>query len=131
MSAGDIDKLLTIWAADAAACSGEPPFVDHEHLYKKIDAIPVGGVPWQKFSVSYSGPQPETNALPWKEQTYEIYFRDPHQLFLNMLANPTFADNFDYMPMREFDIHGSCRYEHFMSGDWAWRQAVGFLCLSL
>ena len=42
-----------------------------------------------------------------------------------MLANPTFAEDFDYTPMCIFDINGSRRYEHFMSGDWAWKQAVG------
>ncbi len=46
-----------------------------------------------------------------------------------MLASPTFADDFDYTPMRIFDINGSRRYEHFMSGDWAWNQAVRFLSL--
>jgi hypothetical protein len=54
--------------------------------------------------VSYTGPKPETDVPPWMEQTYEIHFRDPRQLFLNMLANPTFAEDFDYTPMRIFDI---------------------------
>ena len=125
MSAGNIDELLNLWGASNA--DGEAPFVDHTHLYKTIDAIPIGGVPWQSFSVSYNGPRPETNVPPWMEQTYEVYFRDPHQLFLNMLANPTFAEAFDYTPMQQFDTNGSRRYEHFMSGDWAWKQAVGFL----
>jgi hypothetical protein len=57
------------------------------------------------------------------EQTYEVYFRDPHQLLLNMLADPTFAKDFDYMPMQQFDCHGS-HHEHFMSDDWVWIQAV-------
>jgi hypothetical protein len=47
-----------------------------------------------------------------------------------MLANPTFVEDFDYTPMRMFDINGSRRYEHFMSGDWAWKQAVSLLQLS-
>ena len=47
MSAGNIDDLLTLWAAEAAASGGEPPFVNHAHLYSTIDAIPVGGIPWQ------------------------------------------------------------------------------------
>lgn len=124
MSAGNIDVLLKIWGASAAASGGQPPFVDHGDLYNAIDAIPVGGVPWQNFEVSYSGPRPETGVSPWMEQTYEVYFRDPRQLFLDMLANPTFAEDFDYTPMQIFDINGSRRYENFMSGNWAWKQAV-------
>ena len=58
------------------------------------------------------------------EQTFEIYFREPCQLFLNMLANPSFAEDFDLTPMHVFDIKGSRQYENFMSGDWAWKQAV-------
>ena len=102
MSAGNIDELLMLWEA-----SGSEPFVDHVHVYNTIDAIPVGGVPWQNFSVSYNGPRPETNVPPWMEQTYEVYFRDPHQLILNMLANPTFAEDFDYTPLQEFNTKGS------------------------
>jgi hypothetical protein len=126
MSAGNIDYLLQLWAA-----GGESPFVNHNDVYSTIDAIPMGGVPWQDFSVSYNGPRPETNAPPWMEQTYEVYFRDPRQLFLNMLANPTFAEDFDYAPKQVFNTKGSRQYENFMSGDWAWNQAVSLLlCLS-
>jgi hypothetical protein len=122
MSAGNIDQLLQLWSA-----SGEAPFANHTDLYDMIDAIPVGGVPWQSFSVTYTGLRPETNVPPWMEETYEVYFRDPRQLFLNMLANPAFAEDFDYTPMQVFNMNGSRRYEHFMSGDWAWKHAVRLL----
>ena len=125
MSTGNIDELMTLWMVSG----GEQPFVDHTSLYNTIDAIPVGGVPWESFAVSYQGARPETNVPPWMEETYEVYFRDPHQLFLNMLANPSFAEHLDLMPMRIFDIKGSRRYENFMSGDWAWKQAVWLLHL--
>jgi len=61
------------------------------------------------------------------EQTYEVYFRDPHQLILNMLANPTFTEDFDYTLLQEFITKGSHQYENFMSGNWAWKQVVGLL----
>jgi hypothetical protein len=124
MLAGNIDDLLKIWAAEAAASGNEPPFQNHTDLYDTIDAIPVGGVPWQHFEMSFDSPQPETDVPLWMEQTYEVYFRDPHQLSFNMLADPTFAKDFDYTPMQQFDCHGSRRYEHFMSGDRVWIQAV-------
>jgi len=124
MSQGNINILLNLWEASATTFGGQAPFVNHTNLHDTIDAIPVGGVPWQNFAVSYNGPRPETDVPPWMEQTYEVYFRDPRQLFLNMLSNPAFAEDFDYTPMQVFDTNGSRRYEHFMSGDWAWKQAV-------
>jgi hypothetical protein len=124
MSAGNIDQLLKLWEAGTAASGTEPPFVNHNDLYDTVDEIPVGGVPWQDFAVTYTGLRPETNVPLWMEQTYEVYFRDPRQLFVNMLANSAFAEDFDYTPMQIFDINGSRRYENFMSGDWAWKQAV-------
>jgi hypothetical protein len=96
LSAGNVNELMGLWAADVSVSDREPPFVDHAHLYNTIDAIPVGGVPWQNFVVSYTGSQPDATAPPWMEQTYEVYFRDPRRLFQNMLANPTFAEDFDY-----------------------------------
>jgi len=126
MSAGNINDLMTLWEASNASSGGESPFVNYTHLYDTIDRIPIGGVPWQNLAVSYSGPRPETNAPPWMEQSYEVYFRDPRKLFVNMLANPEFAEDFDFTPKRIFDTSGTRQYEHFMSGDWAWKQAVGF-----
>jgi hypothetical protein len=122
MSAGNIDHLLQLWAA-----TGEAPFTNHADLYDTIDAIPIGGVPWQNFEVTYNSQQPETDVPPWMQQTFEVYFRDPRLLFLNMLANPAFAEDFDYTPMQIFNDKASRRYEHFMSGDWAWKQAVSHL----
>ena len=124
MLAGNIDKLLKLWAAGAAADGGEPPFSNHQHLYNTIDAIPHGGAPWQQFNVSYDGVCPESDIPPWMESTYEVYFRDPHQLLLEILANPTFANDFDYTPSQHFTSNGTCQYKHFMSVNWAWKQVV-------
>jgi hypothetical protein len=99
MLAVDIDTLLSLWASS----DGKPPFDKHKSLYDVIDSIPNSGVPWQKFEVSYTGLRPDNDspadALPWMEQKYEVYFRDPRALFLNMLSKPTFAEHFDYVPM--------------------------------
>ena len=108
MSAGNIDTLLELWTAGVADADAELPFSNHNDLYKTIDAIPIGGVPWEHCSVSYTGPRPETNIPPWMEETYKVYFRDPRQLFLNMLANLTFVEDFDYVPVQQFDANGSC-----------------------
>ncbi len=128
MSAGNIDMLLQLWAAGVATYDdGEPPFINHGDIYDRIDAIPLGNVPWQKFDISYNGVRPESEVPPWMEHAYEVYFRDLHQLLLDMLANPTFANDFDYIPTQQFTSDGTHQYEHFMSGDWAWKQAIRHL----
>ena len=58
------------------------------------------------------------------ESEYTIWFRDPLSLFKNLLENPGFAGSFYYTPYQQFDNNGKRRYEHFMSGNWAWKQAV-------
>jgi hypothetical protein len=100
------------------------PFSDHQDLYDTIDAIPIGGVPWQSHTFNYEGLKPEHDIPKWMTADYTVWYRDPRLLFLNMLENPDFVESFDYAPLREFDNTGSRRYKNFMSGDWAWKQAV-------
>lgn len=123
MSIADINFLFRLWGATLAPYNDVPPFVDHRELYDTIDMIPVGGVPWQSASLSYDGPLPD-DAPTWMENEFIIWFQDPHLLVKNMIANPDFLNNFDYAPLRQYDSTGSRCYENFMSGDWAWRQAV-------
>ncbi|KAG1850415.1 hypothetical protein F4604DRAFT_1883666 [Suillus subluteus] len=72
-----------------------PPFADYRDLYKTIDNIPVGNVKWQ-------------------DQTFDVWYQDLHQVVQNILRNP------DY-----FSTDGNvCQWKDFMSGDWAWNQAI-------
>jgi len=121
--AAKIDRMLGLMSDSLAIHNDEPPFGGHQDVYDTIDAIPIGGVPWQSFTFTYDGPKPE-NAPKWMDAEYTIWFRDPHQVFLNMLKNPDFRNSFDYGPYRKYDEKGDRWYEHFMSGDWAWQQAV-------
>jgi hypothetical protein len=128
MSANKIDILLDLWAATLLKHSDEPPFADHKDLYDTIDSTPLGDVQWQSFNISYNGPdKPEHNAPPWMDAEYEVWFRDPHSVIRNMIANPDFHGEIDYAPFQEYDTNHSRRYQHFMSGEWAWDQAVNAL----
>ena len=102
----------------------QPPFLDHKDVYQAIDDIPIGGVPWQSLMFTYEGLKPIADVPKWMDAEYTVWFCDPHQLFLQMLKNPAFVNSFDYSPYRQFDENGNCQYEQFMSGDWAWKQAV-------
>ena len=131
-SAAKIDHLLQIMNALLAVHGDQLPFTNHKDVYRMIDTIPIGGVPWQSYTFTYEGPKPAEDPPKWMDMEYEVWFRDPHELFLNMLKNPDFAKSFDYAPFQEFDEKGDRRYENFMSGDWAWMQAVYTLfCFSV
>jgi Plavaka transposase len=125
MSAGNIDVLLDLWAASLFRHDVEPPFVNHTDLYDTIDSIPLGDVPWQCFQTSFRGAKPTTGEIPsWMTTEYEVWFRDPRGVVRNMLANPSYHNKFDYVPVRNFNANGERQFRDFMSGDWAWKHAV-------
>ncbi|KAG1781229.1 hypothetical protein EV702DRAFT_962857 [Suillus placidus] len=110
-------------AATLAKHHDTPPFADHKDLHNIIDAMQLGDVPWQCFSVQYSGERPEV-VPPWMDEEFEVWYRDPRAMAHNILANPTYKDEIDYVPFREYDASDDTRrWKDFMSGDWAWQQA--------
>jgi hypothetical protein len=124
MSAGDIDVLLDLWAASLLKHNDHPPFADHNDLYNVIDSIQVGNVPWQSFSMQYNGLKPEDHVPSWMDADYDVWFRDPHAVVTSMLANPDFNGELDFVPYEEFDSNNNRQFHDFMSGEWAWQQAV-------
>ncbi|EIW75218.1 hypothetical protein CONPUDRAFT_66179, partial [Coniophora puteana RWD-64-598 SS2] len=121
--AAEIDFTMDLWGAMLAQYNAHPPFANHTDMYKTIDAIRAGEVPWESFSMSYKGPRPARDVPPWMTETYDVWFRDPQTIIKNMLGNPDFKDSMDYAPYREFDFSGSRRWEDMFSGDWVWDQA--------
>ncbi|KAG1826670.1 hypothetical protein EV424DRAFT_1509611 [Suillus variegatus] len=122
--AGQINKLLDLWASTLKKHDDKPPFADFRDLYKTIDKTPLGDVRWQSFSVRYNGERPDTDVPPWMDQVFDVWYRDPREVVRNMLANPDYAKEFDYRPYREFSTDDDERqWKDFMSGDWAWDQA--------
>jgi Plavaka transposase len=126
MSGSDINELLQIWTATVPP-EDDPPFINKDHLYSTIDAIDLGEVPWNFFSVSFNGDIPEGDTATWKRSDFHVYFRDPHTVLRNQLGNPDFATEMDTAPKEVRDENGTRRYTDLMSGDWSWRQAVYFI----
>ncbi|KAG1853929.1 hypothetical protein DFJ58DRAFT_660611 [Suillus subalutaceus] len=123
MSARNLDFLCDLMAATLARHHDTPPFADHKDLHNVIDATQLGDVPWQCFSAQYSGERPEV-VPPWMDDEFEVWYRDPRAMAHNILANPDYKDEIDYVPFHEYDASDStCRWKDFMSGDWAWQQA--------
>ncbi|KAG1814095.1 hypothetical protein EV424DRAFT_1564563, partial [Suillus variegatus] len=124
MPAGQIDRLLDLWASTLAKHNDNLPFADHRDLYHVIDSSPFGDVPWQRFTVAYDGERLADEHKPWMDGEYEVWFRDPREVARNMLANSTYANEMDYCPYREYSTEGDKRqWKDFMSGDWVWDQA--------
>lgn len=133
MSSNNIDRLCGLWGQSLRSDQGgpSPPFTDHKELYETIDATPLGDVRWESFKLKYNGERPNESVPPWMDQTYEFWFRPAYALVENMLSNTDFNGEFDYAPYRDFSQENEKRrYENFMSGDWAWMQAVFFHFLS-
>lgn len=81
----------------------------------------------QAFSVQFDGDNMEGSVaeLPrWKTQAYEVWFRDPLKIAEGMIGNKDFAHEMDYGPKRVFCKQRRRQYTDFMSGNWAWTQAV-------
>ncbi|KAF8833396.1 hypothetical protein BDN67DRAFT_1017603 [Paxillus ammoniavirescens] len=104
MPVAQIYTLLSIWAASLLQHGGQPLFTNHQDLYNTIDSTPLGNIKWESFSIKYTGKQPITNTPPWMNDTYEVWFRDPHELVCSVLGNPNFANNMDTQPYREFEM---------------------------
>lgn len=133
MPMAHVDVLMNLWAASLLHAHEpgslddppSPPFANHQELHKIIDATEVGDVTWDSFHIEYNGLRPE-KAPEWMDKEYDIWYRNPKAIIKNMLANPDFDGDFDYVPYREHDQHEKRRYSDFMSGNWVWEQAVGF-----
>lgn len=119
-----IDNLLSIWNATLAPHNDAAPFTDHEDLHATVDAIKLGDVPWQSYTIRYNGLYPEDGPTPeWMTTDFQLWYRNPRKVIRNILANPALVDSIDYVPYREFE-NGKRRYRDFMSGNWAWKQCV-------
>ena len=128
MSGKNIDHLFQLWAATTG---DNPPFSDKEDLYTTIDATTAGNVPpWQCFSISMDVDGDDDTVPSWKTAEYDVYFRDPKVMLESQLANPDFRNEMDLSPKRVFDKDNKRNFKDFMSGNWAWRQAVQLRFLS-
>ena len=74
--------------------------------------------------LQYDGARPPANVPSWMDKNYDVWYRDPKVLIKNIIANTDFDGEFNYAPYCEFSPDGSQRYQNFMSGNWAWDQAV-------
>jgi len=125
MPGSQVDVLLDLWSASGDDGT-EPPFASHTDLYETIDSIRLGDLRWICFTVKYNGPLPVGEAMvpTWMTTEHEVWCRDVRLLIRDQLANPDFDGEIDYSPLRAFGPTGKREWSNFMTGNWAWKQAV-------
>ena len=119
-----IDDLLQIWAR-TLPLEADTLFTSARDLYSTLDAIHLAEVRWQSFSLSYKPQDGEDISAPWKSKEYDVWFRDPREVLKGQLSNRDFENEMDFAPKMVIDREKRTRrYQDFMSGEWAWEQAV-------
>jgi hypothetical protein len=132
MSGGNINDLLLHWATSLAPHNTHPSFCNHKGLYDTINSMELGNIPWQSFSLGYTGACPQQGKAPsWMLSEYEVWFWDLCGLVHNLILNLDVKNEFDYKVFHEYDADEDCHYHDFMSGNWAWKQVVYFCSSSL
>lgn len=62
-------------------------------------------------------------------EKYSVHYRDPLAVIKEMMGNTTFDGKMDYSPHLDYGKDSECQrcYHNFMSGNFAWNEAVGEL----
>jgi len=81
---------------------GDIPWHSAEDLYKTIDSIQAGNIPWKTYKFRYAGLKPSGPIPRWMEQEYELNAWDTLASAEHQLATSAFDGNFDYAPYQEF-----------------------------
>ena len=126
MPQSQINQLLDLWAASLRALdpNAVPPFANYQALLSKIDRISHAQAPWNRFKINYTGELPENDPPAWMKEDYIVWYRDALDVVKNMLGNPDFNGEFDYVAYKDYTEDGNRKYQNLMSGEWAWRQSV-------
>jgi hypothetical protein len=129
-SATKIAEGLNLWSATASKHSSltGAPWKTAKDMYKMIDAIQIGSLPFKTHRLFYKGPKPSTPPH-WMEEAYKLDARNVLAVVRDQLAMSNFKDQFDYVPYQEFNNKGEHIWSNLMSAQWAFKQAACSLCV--
>jgi hypothetical protein len=116
--------LLQIWARTLPP-DQDSLFTSARDMYSTLDAIDLAEIRWQSFSLSFKAQDGDNVDARWKSKEYDVWYRDPREVLKAQLANRNFEKEMDFAPKIVIDKEKRTRrYQDFMSGEWAWEQAV-------
>jgi len=92
-------------------------------MYECIDATRFRDAPWKCFTVGYAGNIGPDNPS-WKSAEYEVWYHDPEVIMSQMLDNPDFDGQYDYVPYIGLDKTGKRCWSNFLSGNFSWHHSV-------
>ena len=73
---GNINILLSLWAASLVAHNNSPPFSKNKDMYSAIDPNPLSGIPWECHDL-----------FPMLSPIYSPIFRPRHHHLTNTFQN--------------------------------------------
>ncbi|KAK2462944.1 hypothetical protein APHAL10511_005039, partial [Amanita phalloides] len=95
----------------------DPPFADVDNLYKTIDVIQLGHVPWESLTVMYQPKEGEdTNDVAWKQKSYKVWYCNPCEVLKIQLSNCDFENEMDFTVKKIVDSKTQVQhYQDYMS----------------
>ncbi|KAH8977368.1 hypothetical protein EDB92DRAFT_1808774 [Lactarius akahatsu] len=123
-SAAEIAEGLNLWSATSFKHGSTigAPWRSAKEMYATIDTIEIGSLPFQTFTLQYTGPKPLVPPC-WMEEAYELNTYNILEVIQEQLATSDFKSQFDYVPYKEFNGRGERMWSNLMSGQWASMQA--------
>lgn len=123
MLQGHVDELMELWTLTMLQHNDFGPFENHMTMNKLIDDIKQGSAPWKCFVMQVEHDLP-LHAPSWRQDQYQIWYRDPDTVITHILSNPDFCTEFDASPYVHVGPDGKQRWCNFMSGNYVWKQSV-------
>ena len=125
-SAEDIQQGLDLWRAAVSKSDScdKVLWQNTKDMYDTIDSITVSGVGLTTYQLFYDGPQPSGIVPCWMQEPSKLNVRNVLSVFEEQLASKEFNGQFKYSPYEEYDKKGARIYSNFMSGSWAFCEAV-------
>ncbi|KAF8269032.1 hypothetical protein EI94DRAFT_1771396 [Lactarius quietus] len=124
-SASGIAEGLNLWSATSFkhGSSTGAPWKSVKDMYKTIDAIQMGSLPFHIYHFHYTRLKLSTPPH-WMEQVYKLNACNVLDVIQDQLAMIAFKDQFDSTPYQEFNSNGDHIWSNLMSGHWAYKQAL-------
>jgi Plavaka transposase len=127
-----IDQALDFWLTSTIRSGGDAddiPWRTAKSVYRTIDSIKEGSVPWMTTTFRYTGPLPSGNPPKWMVESYNLCLCNLHDILLNQIESPDLQGHFDYVPYIQFNENRDHVWSNLMSGAWAWQEAVRYSIL--